>query len=383
MSKDQEIKLNKQEDQENKETQQSSVSLDQERNKRAIALGAEVMGEPGVAMAGFVVISYLKEFYPELKPDLAIRIMEIVKSNERDVSGVTTTDIKGIKEDLEKNSIHLGEKALESLENCVILDFMLRKALPLILEAKPEDHLKILDVGGGPTIYQHIALMGIADSIVHAEFLSENREEVEKWKQGKSEFVWSSFLETFTSYLKEHPEISAGEKTAEDVKDRFAKMSASSAQELEDILRDKVKEVISCDVFREDLGMGEDRVNSDLLNFGREGYGQLITSNFCIESATADRGLWEKGIKNVSKKVSENGFLMMTAIRNAKWYKVGYEKMDAVPISAHDLYAELEKNGFDIVTSSELVGSNQEEVGYDGMVFVLARKKTVEEIALE
>jgi hypothetical protein len=160
----------------------------------------------------------------------------------------------------------------------------------------------------------------------------------------------------------------------EEIQDRFKRMSLDETGVLENELREKIINILPVDVFREDLGMGGEEEKFDVVNVGREGSAELITSNFCIESATADHDLWQRGIENVTSKVPKDGFLLMTAIRNAKWYKVGDERMPAVPVNAESLSLELEKQGFEIRSISELVGSEQEVVGYDGMVFVLAKR---------
>ncbi len=343
-----------------------------ELEQKAIEVAGKILDEPFNA---FDPVSYLKEFYPDLNPGSALQIMQIIEDNENKEETKTTTDIRIIRELFSNESTDLGEKSLESLENCCILDFMLRKAVPEILKDRPEDHLKILDIGGGPTIYQHIPLMGIADKITHSEYLSGNREEIKRWKEGTSSFDWKSFFSTYQLYLKSHPDIAGNAN--EEVQNRFKEMVSeeTSVSKLEDELRRKINDdILPCDVSREDLGMGNIEQAYDLINIGREGSAELITSNFCIESIKDSQEFWQSGIENVTSKVPKDGFFLMTAIRNATWYKVGEETMPAYPVNAENIRVELEKQGFEIKIMSELVGSEKEVIGYDGMVFVLAKR---------
>lgn len=353
-----------------KEQQPVSGSIS-EHEEKAVAVVIEKLNQPFEA---FNTLSYLKEFYPDSDPVFALRAMQIIENSEQIQKNKTVIDIRVIKELLSKEYVNFNEKVLESLENCCITDFMLRKAVPEILKDIPDDHLNILDVGGGPTIYQHIPLMGVADSITHSEYLESNRNEIKKWREGISDFSWRSFFDTFQAYLKSHPNISKA--ATQEVQDRFRQMAQEENTILENQLRGKIRDILPVDVFREDLGMGENEKRFDLVNVGREGSAQIITSNFCVESATADNNEWKRGIENITSRVPQGGFLLMTAIRNANWYKVGDERMNAVPVNAENLSAELKQQGFEIRNISELIGSEQEVVGYDGMVFILAKRIT-------
>lgn len=343
--------------------------IDYALEEKAIKVAEIELNEP---FDSFDPVSYMKEFYAELNPVFALRVMEIIENSEQKEGTKTVIDIRTIQEIMKKESMDFGIKSLESLENCCINDFMLRKAVPEILKDRPEDHLKILDIGGGPTIYQHIPLMGITDSITHSEYLKANRDEINNWKDGKSNFNWKSFFATYKSYLETHPDIS--KNATQEVQDHFKEITSQEIEKTENQLREKIKNVLYVDVFRENLGMVEDDESFDLIKIGKEGSIGLITSNFCIESATDNHEFWERGIANVTAKVPKDGFLLMTAIRNASWYKVGDEQMPAVPVNAESLSVELKKQGFEIKIVSEIIGSEKEVVGYDGMVFVLAKR---------
>lgn len=320
--------------------------------------------------------AYLEEFYKKIDPtkfETISQAIEEIKTAEKSKNGqdVSTIDLNKLKELLSSKGLELSEEETTTLENYAIYDFLFSEAIPQILKYKPDDHLKVLDVGGGPTIYQHLPLIGISDSIVHSEYLSDNRDEVEDFLNNKSEFDWHSYSILAQRYLSQYlPNIEANEEV---MKVLGSLSKETDPNVIEDRVRSLIKKVVPVDVFKKDLGL-ENSDSYDLTNVSKEGSVELCTSNFCVESATADRATWEEGMKNIGKTVNPGGFLLMTAIRNADWYKVGNETMPAVPVDISDITKNLEEQGFEIIESSELIGSDQQEVGYDGMVFILARK---------
>lgn len=265
-----------------------------------------------------------------------------------------------------------SEATTEAVENFCIYAFML-KAIEKILQIRPDDHLKVLDVGGGPTIYQHIPIVAVASSICHAEFSESNRYEVKKWLSGDLKGQWDGYFKLFSELLRSHPESYA---TADlSVKEKIASMIETTAN-YETITKEVIKKVIAVDVFKKDLGdevVGE----FDLATVSRHGSAQLLTSNFCLESITADRKKFKSGLQNITNYIAPGGFLLMTAVRNSEWYSVGKHKMPATKLNTEVLLEELKVLGFEILETTELVeGPNKEEVGYDGMIMVLARKNS-------
>lgn len=316
--------------------------------------------------SGFDPVEYLRLYYPEIDPAQVNAISKAIRQSEQ--NGVVSLSL--LKENLSQSDAH--EVGAETLENYCIYDFMLRRAIPRILQEIPDDHLHILDIGGGPTIYQHIPLIGIADSIVHAEYLEANRDELQSWKSGLSTFSWASYVQ----YCQEYFRSNAGQfsMATPDVQERLRSFAEQPEATAENDLRDRITQIIPVNAFVPDLGIPTD-IRPDVVNVSREGSIELMTSNFCIESATADPELWKQGIKNICDQVPAGKFLLMTAIRNAEHYTVGDKTMPAVPVNGESITVELRAQGFEILELQELTGSNKQSVGYDGMVFVLAKKR--------
>jgi len=281
----------------------------------------------------------------------------------------------------------MREKGLrcEEIENMFIFDFQ-RYVSKELLKAFPEDHIKTLDVGGGPTVYQHIFNSMVAGDIIHSEFLEQNREEIVNWvNESGEEYNWDSYFELIKNIIKndkEYLEIIKNNLNSEDknIKEHTIKINSFLGEggkekikkNLQNVIGDKI---IFADVFRGDLGIEDGGDAYEFVNSSsRESAIELVTSNFTVESATEERDKWQEGMKNIMSKVKNGGYLAISAIRNASWYKVGEEKMPAVEINEEDLEKIFKKNGFKILNQRVLEGSNKEEDGYDGMVFVFAQK---------
>lgn len=344
----------------------AATGLSADAEQQAISLVEQVLAEP---FASFNPDAYNQHYYGEIKPEVAGKIGELIQSVEQTTGNHSLLELDKLRQALAPVQL---ETTTEILENAAIYDFVFRKVLPTIIRQKPDDHLKVLDVGGGPSVYQHIPLMGISDSITHAEYALQNREAVKQWQRGEGTFSWETYFDYFGQYLTQHPDVfSAAEP---DVQQRLQGLAAASSSELESELRARLTSVVPVNIFRDDLGLVEDE-GYDLVDVSAEGDGLLVTSNFCIESATPSRDDWERGISNVAARVAPGGFLLMTAIRNAQWYQVGEERMPAVPIVGKDLETTLSERDFEILELTEMVGSDSAATGYDGMIFLLARKK--------
>jgi len=144
---------------------------------------------------------YIDLYYPPIDPTIFIKVSEVLSSCETSEEGspLRILDIQKIEKKFKTEDSSFNT---EALENYCIYDFIIRHVLPCLLEKRPDDHFTILDIGGGPTIYQHIPLALVADSITHGEFLSANRETIELWRQGNGH-DWSDYISFCQNYIKQ------------------------------------------------------------------------------------------------------------------------------------------------------------------------------------
>ena len=300
---------------------------------------------------------YIDNYYPTLNVESSVTTLQELSLDDR-----VEIDVNTLAQ--EKNI------TVEAAENLLLIDFQSKVAKEM-LEAFPKGGIKSLDVGGGPTIYQHIMTALETSSITHAEFLEQNRNEVKKWLANDEDSRdWDSYFKVVQAELKGNEDyqkvLAQNTESADpDIQRNASEISTilnGSIADFKDFVRGRITSVAPCDVFKEGLGL------PNTAPF------EHVASNFTVESATGDRGKWGVGMRNVMSRVAPGGYLSMTAIRNAEWYAVGKQKMPAVPISERDIQAILAESGFEITQQRILTGSSKETDGYDGMILVNARK---------
>lgn len=316
---------------------------------------------------------YTRTYYP-LLPDAVQFFLD---------SGIVSQDrSKNSRMDL-RQMVKKFNVPLEVAENIAVLDFQKAIAKRLLLEY-PQNTLNILDVGGGPTIYQHIAISLQADNITHSEFLEKNRKEVIAWLNNEEDaYNWDGYFDLIKTMFRrdeEYQHILNERLKSEDERARnyaalIKNLIVGDTENFKAHLRKKLRQhVVYGDVFAPDLGLPHGNP-CDIASQEQADSIEMLTSNFAMESATGDKTTWEQGMKNITAKIKAGGFFALTAIRNAKWYAVGKEKMPAVQVNEEILKEILGREGFEIVEMRVLEGSDQESVGYDGMVFIFAQKK--------
>ncbi len=207
---------------------------------------------------------------------------------------------------------------------------------------------RILEFGGGPTIYQLISAARYPVSIDFSDYLEGNLEEVRIWLQGKHErFCWGEFIR----YVLR---CEGGCSDALAIKKR------------EQLIRSKVKRLIHCDAKKANpLGAGY-----------RSPY-DIVSVNFVLESITTDMTEWELLVDNIEPVVKPQGYLLMCAIMGATSYRVGDRFFPAVPITPDILETKLKQQHFSIVRSHAIPAEHQGAQGYDGIGMVLARKDKI------
>jgi hypothetical protein len=319
--------------------------------------------------------SYTNDFYLPLDPGQVIPMFENFDGDESGKEAGHNRKID-LRRFIPKDKPFSSEEVAR-LENYALYHFMLNDVTPEILRKYPDDHLKVLDVGSGPTIYQYILYSLLAGEIQPSDYEESNIEATAIWLSDP--VGWESYSESLSVALKKcGGEIS--QIASPQVMERSANFSADW-RSIDKYLQEIIKRPISVDVFNDDLTKMESE--PDIVNVNGT---ELLTSFFCIESAyNSDPEKWRKGIKNICNKLNKDGFLVMSAITGAEWYKGENGKVVATKVDSKMIADELELNGFEIVKLTDLICETEEEAisggrgqdysGYSGMSLILARKK--------
>ncbi len=202
---------------------------------------------------------------------------------------------------------------------------------------------RLLEIGGGPTIYQLISASRKVDEIVFSDFLEENRNEVKKWVFGEPEaFNWD---ECFEAVLRlEHREV-----------------NKQAVEDKKSLLRGKIKSFVKCDIFQE-KPIGDFKVPFD-----------VVSVNFCPESIDDGKEAFLLAMDNIAGLVKPNGWLVMTLLKKGRFYTVGNHVFPVFPVD-EDLMSEvLKERGFKEIQMSSI--NTNPEYGYDALLAISALKK--------
>lgn len=198
---------------------------------------------------------------------------------------------------------------------------------------------KLLEVGGGPVIYPLISASSKVDEIIFSEFIRENRMAVKDWvKKDPCAFNWSRYFQ----YV--------------------AEMECTSPESVEERLRSKLKKIIKCDISKTNPISPLSHTNFDILSI-----------NFCPESITDDEKSYRTWLGNIVSLLKPGGIIVMTLIRNARYYTSGDTKFAACSIDENGVADALKMAGCRI-TRIRSYDINDPERGYDGLIALTAVK---------
>ncbi len=217
-------------------------------------------------------------------------------------------DAWDVREYLETYFHELGQ---DSYENLLFLVRELGK-----FSNKPK--MRILDFGSGPTVFAGLAAAPFASEIHLSDYLPSNLEEIKKWlTNDKSAFNWNACTEKL---LELEGNINVTHK---------------EILEREALLRKKVTQV-----FRSDASLEWPIFAEKIQKY------PIVISNFCADSATSSREVWQAYTKNMLNLVENGGQVLISALRNCKYYKSGNQFFPSANVNENDLSDILKKEKF-------------------------------------
>ncbi|MDO8638113.1 MAG: guanitoxin biosynthesis pre-guanitoxin forming N-methyltransferase GntF [Candidatus Daviesbacteria bacterium] len=222
--------------------------------------------------------------------------------------------------------------------------------LKFFVEAYKEipDNSLILELGGGPTIYQLITASRKSRSIHFTDYLERNIQEVSMWRRcAEGAFDWSPFV-------KEALILEGLDNVTHNDIDARGKM-----------MKRKINKFSLCDAFEKDPLGSKYRNHYD-----------LISTNFVVDSITTSKEVWEQLMKNVCSMLRRDGSLILTSLKEAEYYLIGDKKLPAVYLTECDLISALKNLGFQDLffrsVPAERSHKDKNYQGYNGMCFVRA-----------
>lgn len=201
------------------------------------------------------------------------------------------------------------------------------------------DGLIILELGGGPTLYQTISASRRAREIIFTDFLPANRRQVELWLQRAPDaFDWSAYFQRVATL--ESP-------------------ACPSGPALEERVRRCIQRVLPCNLYRENPLAPHTLKNFD-----------LVSSAFCLEAVTRNQSDFRVFLRRVRALLKPGGLLVATMVRESSAYKVGRRFFPACPLDEAQLAEALTVSGFGI-TGIETLATGCDH-GYTGIMAVVA-----------
>ncbi len=224
-------------------------------------------------------------------------------------------------------------------ENATLLRF-LAKTYKQIFTQTP--FAEVLELGGGPTIYQLISLSQYPVKINFTEYLEQNRREIQMWlDKHPKKFPWRKY---FHHVRKIDPELT--------------KLKISRH---ENMLRQKIVDIRQIDIRHPQLPSEPQREYD------------IVSSHFVAESITANHKEWQQHVENIANFVKPGGNLLLSSIIQATKYRVGHHYFPAIAISSEQIKAELQHRGISTV-SEDFVAAETPEQGYAGLHILHGKK---------
>ena len=215
--------------------------------------------------------------------------------------------------------------------------------------------LKILDYGSGPVIMTVISAAKNASEIILSEHNPANRAALRSWLEQKPDaFNWTPIFDHVVQSLEG--------KSVEEARAREA------------LVRERVTNVISCDIY-----------SSAIVDEGYEGPYDVVTSSCCIESCCTSWETFNKHMKKLPVLLKPGGRLMLYLTerdmeKESGVYMTGSTPHGIVNVRA-DYVADLLKSiGFTDIKSYSCPGDPEKMYTYQdhdilGFLFVSGTKK--------
>jgi len=226
-------------------------------------------------------------------------------------------------------------------ENIELLNFFDQAYSHIFSEIK---RARVLEFGGGPTIYQLISAAKYPVSIDFSDYLSVNLQELRAWLHNCPEqFPWDAFIGYVLAREGDHSTPALIRRRAH-------------------MIRRKVKRLLHCDA----------RIPDPLGAEYRARY-EIVSANFVLEAITQELADWDELIDHVLPLVKPNGYLIICTVVGASSYRVGELYYPATPITPEIATAKLRQRNFSIVMTHSVTAEHRERHGYAGIFMVVAQ----------
>ena len=204
----------------------------------------------------------------------------------------------------------------------------------------------LIDFGCGPTVYQLISAAINVKEVHLADYLDRNLDELRLWLDDE-ETAWD-----WTDFFKAVFRIEGANNA-----------DHSRIQKRHALVRKRITRLLKCDATQ--MPPVDDAIHKY----------DILTSNFCLESVTADRDEWRRLLQNMLSLLKPGGQLIMTALKGADSYHVFNTLFPVANVQESDLREALVQCGCDPSSIFiESVAADRPRRKYHGLMMAHAKK---------
>ncbi len=222
-------------------------------------------------------------------------------------------------------------------------DFLLRMAAVAYKDFAP-DSLTVLEVGGGPTIYQLASSAPVASEIHFTDYSQNNLDEVKNWLEAKTgSFDWDQFVKRGLEH-------------------ESAPADSDAIKQRTQAIRSKVVKLSRYDV-----------INDALLDTGVQEY-DLVSAVFCTDAITDSVEGWKVILKNIHGKIKDNGWLILVGVLGSNEWVMGDAKFKATNLNRETVSTALDELGFSTEIFEITSAEEGADHGYEGVFYIKTKK---------
>ena len=214
-----------------------------------------------------------------------------------------------------------------------------------------DDSLRILDYGCGPSLPFSISAAPKASEIILADYAEPNREYLKRWlAKDPSAQDWSPYFKYVVQTLEGGSEQDAIKR--------------------EEMVRNKVKAVVSCDIMKEEFI--EDA-------YSKEGSYDIVMCLLCLECGCKDLTSYQHGIKKLASLLKEGGYLLLYTTRRENceegFYIINDIKYSDLVLKRDFILDALKQQRLNVTDEDYFpLSPNRTDGNSDGMIFIAACK---------
>ncbi|CAD5214682.1 unnamed protein product [Bursaphelenchus okinawaensis] len=210
----------------------------------------------------------------------------------------------------------------------------------------PEQRLRLLDVGAGPTVYSAVCFRNVVDQVFLSDFLQQNLNHLQDWVYERRAFDWEPVIRTIARCEGQDPYPNPCEIMEREARNAVLKGG---------ILKSNVHEP------------GVLKVPEKLDVF------DVIVSVFCLESACTEHDEYEKAFANMTSLLRPEGYLIIGSVIDDDCYTSGINAdgratfFTLLSLTDEQVLGAFERNHIDIVHRLSLPN--------EGVCFLMGRKR--------